>query len=387
MLVGITGLPGNGKTLYALAYVKAWAERENRPVWYHGIKDLALPWHPIPTKVEKVNGVDREVPQWWTAPADSIIVIDEAQNCGFGVRPRTTTPEWSQKLETHRHLGVDLVLITQQPSLLDPHDRALIERHFHVVRKWGSQRATVHEFTGGARDNAGKNRKGSIQHKWKFPKDAFAWYTSAEKHTHKRHIPMRVWVFIALPFVIAALGAIAWFRYLDPSLKAKAAPGPAGASSAPSSQQGPASARLTTAEYVNQQQPRIEGLAYTAPVYDEVTKPVEAPYPAACATMGTRCSCYTQQATRLDMPDQLCRSIVERGFFVAWKLPERQQQAAGPAARQIEPQAAIAAPAGFGSTPRIEPLPATSLLDRDPSQPGGRGRNLPPATQPNNAPS
>jgi zona occludens toxin len=39
------------------------------------------------------------------------------------------------------------------------------------------------------------------------------------------------------------------------------------------------------------------------------------------------CKCYTQQATLLRTPDDMCRQIVQRGFFVDFKLPERQATA------------------------------------------------------------
>jgi hypothetical protein len=59
---------------------------------------------------------------------------------------------------------------------------------------------------------------------------------------------------------------------------------------------------LTPREYVESYSPRIDGLAYTAPVYDEVTKPTEAPVPVACIESASKgCRCWSQQATRLDM--------------------------------------------------------------------------------------
>jgi zona occludens toxin (predicted ATPase) len=326
MMTLITGLPGNGKTLYALQYVKAWAEREGRQVWYHGIKGLKLPWHVVPTTKEKINGRDEDVPQWWTAPANSIVVVDEAQMAGFGVRPRGQVPEWAQKLETHRHLGIDLVFITQDPSLIDSHDRKLCELHFHVQRKFGMQRATIHEFRP-VRENVLKSRKDSIQHHWAYPKEAFDWYTSAEAHTHKRRIPMKVKLMLALPFIIGAISWFAWTRYLDPH-RVKNSPGVAAgmaASSASAPMQHRNAARLTRAEYVAQNMPRVPGLLHTAPVYDEVTKPVEAPYPAACVSTSTRCQCYTQQGTKLDVPPGLCGEIAAGGFFVAWAQSKVQQ--------------------------------------------------------------
>jgi hypothetical protein len=319
----ITGLPGNGKTLYALTFVEAWARRESRQVWYHGINNLApeLGWHVMPTQVEKINGREEAVPQWWLCPSNSIVLIDEAQKAGFGVRPRGQVPEWAQKLETHRHLGLDIVFITQDPSLIDSHDRKLCEIHFHVMRTFGMQRAVVHEFRP-VRENVLKTRKGSIEHRWAFPKKVFQWYTSAEAHTHKRRIPTKVIVFLALPFLIGGLAWFAWVRYLDPHRKQVAAPGPALTAPgqvAPGSQAGPQ--KLTREAYIEQFTPRVNGLAYTAPVYDEVTKPVEAPYPAAVIASKDRCQAYTQQGTRLDMPERMCREIAAGGFFVAWQRP------------------------------------------------------------------
>ena len=42
MLTIITGLPGHGKTLYALSMVPE--EYKDREIYYHGIDDLKLPW-------------------------------------------------------------------------------------------------------------------------------------------------------------------------------------------------------------------------------------------------------------------------------------------------------------------------------------------------------
>ena len=135
MISLITGQPGAGKTLYALNFVKTRAEKENRPVYYSGISDLKLPW------LELDKGED-----WHGVPEGSIVVIDECQRV---FRPRVNgaaVPEHVSKLETHRHSGIDLVLITQHPMLADNNVRRLVGQHFHVVRAFGTKKATVHEW-------------------------------------------------------------------------------------------------------------------------------------------------------------------------------------------------------------------------------------------------
>jgi len=323
----ITGLPGHGKTLYALQWVRDWAQREGRAVFHNGIRDLKLPWQAI------------QVEDWQAVEPGGIIVIDECQ-ASFPVRTRGAPPSWIEELAKHRHRGVDFVLITQNPMLFDAFVRRLVDRHFHIVRKFGTHFATVYEFVNGVRENCASNRESAVRHEWRYPKDVFSLYTSAELHTVKRRIPARVWVLALVPVVA---GVLIWmaYRQLAPKAGAAAAPGPWAAASAPSAVvqsvrsvdgSGGRAGVMTAEEYVKAYAPRVAGLSYTAPAYDAVTQPAEAPYPAACVQSKTRCQCYTQQGTRLDVPDALCAGIVRGGFFVAWRAPSGQQpqQQSGP---------------------------------------------------------
>lgn len=314
MLNLVTGHPGAGKTLYTLTYVKDLAEREKRQVYYSGIGDLRLPW------IELKDGED-----WHNAPAGSIIVIDEAQRI-FRMRAvGSQVPAHVSALETHRHRGLDLFVITQHPMLLDTNVRRLVGRHFHVMRKFGMERATVHEWSG-LQESPDKSREDSIRHEWAYPPEMFALYKSAESHTVRRRIPARVWFLLAVPVLLIALGWMAYRTmagYLtgDKLKEGIGASAPAGASPAglhvgPSgSGKGP----QTAAEYVAAYDPRVSGLSYTAPAYDAITQPVHAPYPAACLHLAESCKCFTQQGTALDVPRDLCRQIVDKGFFLAWE--------------------------------------------------------------------
>lgn len=345
MITLITGLPGEGKTLWALTHIKALAERDQRPVFYARINALKLPWQVIDPFA------------WMDCPANAIIVIDECQKSAdetdpkspplFGVRQRgSAVPRWASALETHRHGGVDLFLITQDPSLIDSHDRRLCGTHYHVVRFFGMERATIHRYKG-VRDQVAKSRAGSVStENWSFNREAFGWYESAEKHTHKRSIPFKLVLLCVLPVLVLSIAGYSWWRLTGGSKQgvAAAAGGPgsavAAAGSASSSSAGPR--RLTTAEYLREQVPRVAGLVHTAPIYDDVTKVVEAPFPAACIASAAKCVCASQQGTRLDVPDRICRQVVADGFFVPWdrasKSERREAAGNGPAKPAAAPQ-------------------------------------------------
>ena len=318
----ITGLPGNGKTLYALSYVKQWAEKDNRPVYYAGIKDLMLPWTEIdPTK-------------WFECPANSIIVIDECQTV---FRPRSVgkePPDYVAKLETHRHQGLDIVLITQHPLLADSAIRRLVGKHIHVVRTFGTERATLHEWAS-VRENCDKpaGRSDSIKHHWAYPKDAYSYYKSAEVHTVKRNIPMRLYLLIAIPVFL--IGCVFYFKHFAEKQKHINNPTQeetTGASKAvltASSEKGKVSYKNAiedAKQFVFEETPRVVGLPQTAPRYDELTKPVEVPVPAGCVQSSHGCKCYTQQATSMDVEESLCMEIVKHGFFEDFERSARKKE-------------------------------------------------------------
>lgn len=246
----------------------------------------------------------------------------------MGVFGRGQVPQWVQNLATHRHLGLDILLITQSPMLVDSFVRSLGDRHFHIVRKFGTWYTTIHEFTNGIKDNVLKSRSGSVKHSWRFQKEVFGWYTSAEKHTVKRRIPLRVLMIPVLIAVFAAASFVAYTRLNPDAARAqveKSTGTGTGSTSVGGGQPGHAtdgrSGPMTTAEYAQAYQARVQGLPHTAPIYDDVTKPVAAPYPAACVAIRGECRCYSQQGTRLDVPMQICTQIVAGGFFIAWDKP------------------------------------------------------------------
>lgn len=302
MIELITGTPGSGKTLWALSTVKARAEKEGRPVFYSGVPDLALGWTEITPQ------------KWFDCPANSIVVIDECQRV---FRPRSwsgAVPDYVSELETHRHKGIDLVFITQHPMLIDANIRRLVGRHFHVSRRFGLPRSSVFEFESCKDQPLAKMESATARHEWSFPKEAFNWYKSAEVHTHKARLPAKIWVLGGMVLLIAA---VVWYGVSRWSAKMQAKPDVVVlADKVLSSGSVGVAASGDGLDWFRGQVPRVVGLPHTAPVFDDAQKNVLPAYPVACASAGARCTCYSQQATRIDMPDGLCREIVAHGFFV-----------------------------------------------------------------------
>lgn len=363
----VTGLPGASKTLYTLTIVDIIAKRDNRAVFYSGITDVTLQgWTEI------------EAEDWFNCPPNSIIVIDECQRI---FRPRMNgkaVPLFVSELETHRHKGLDLYMITQHPMLADSALRRLSGRHLHVVRKFGMQKSTIHEWSS-VKDNCDKNasRVDSIKHHWSFNKAMYGSYKSAEVHTVKANVPMRVKLLIALPFLLAIIGYFV-YQSLQKKIHPQGAPGPSGQlmTQAPPPAGGVQvsykNAVDDTKQFLFERTPRVQGLPMTAPRYDEVTKPTTAPVPVACVANNDECRCYSQQATRIQVDKALCLQIVDQGFFRDWeeKKSDNLQRS----------QAVLDRSDGLPlSHARTAPVEARNVAD-DVVMPSGRGRALPPVS-------
>jgi zona occludens toxin len=142
-------------------------------------------------------------------------------------------------------------------------------------------------------------------------------------------------VLLLLPVV----GYLGWQSFTNNrALSGKPAGGfaaaPSGAASSPAGVRVTSAADMTPAQYVASYAPRVVGLAYTAPRYDDLTKPTSAPFPAGCVKMAERCNCYTDQGTKLDTTVELCQQIARDGYFKDW---------GGSGARPVQVQGATGA--------------------------------------------
>lgn len=323
----ITGLPGAGKSLLALSEFAVGKGQ----VYQYGIPGCALP-ECAPDK-------------WMTLPKGSTLIVDEAWKYFPPKNPNADPPE-HYLIGEIRHTGIALVLISQHPNDIDARIRRRVGRHIHVVRVFGAEEAVLHQKN---EVFDVESRTDTITKRWPYPKKVYALYKSADMHRAKEHKPLRLKL---LPVMWAGvpllmIGAAFWmWKVMSPS-KPDAPKGAAFvqvANRTPAKPAGPAPAP----SYLEQRQARVAGLAYTAPVYDSITAPKDAPYPAACIESKSKgCTCFSQQGTLLDTPSDLCSSIVRRGFFLDWKEPT--PQAAGP--RVVE----ASAPASAAPTPWVAP--------------------------------
>ena len=200
-----TGLPGAGKTLFSIYDYIARSPLGSAPVrevFVSGI-DLVpdmLPFTPLD-----------EPTRWMDCPAGSLVVIDESQRFFRNRPPGAPVPDYVAALETHRHLGIDLVLITQDPMLIDKHVRRLAGEHFHAKLTFGLSSITMYRWQRCVDDPLDFHTKKEAEKvRRKYPKKIYKCYKSAEIHTVKRKIPFRVWATFT---VLLALGPIGWFAY------------------------------------------------------------------------------------------------------------------------------------------------------------------------------
>jgi zona occludens toxin len=120
---------------------------------------------------------------------------------------------------------------------------------------------------------------------------------------------------------------------------------------------------LTPTQYLAEYTPRFPGLLHTAPAYDEITKPSDAPVIAGCVERKKTgdCKCYDQQGNTYKTTAQICASYLQDGMFIAWRKPET-QRAEAPEKPQSQERPQVvqvqATPFRYGS--QVEDLPGGS---------------------------
>jgi len=302
MLTLITGQPGNGKTLHALGLVEGIRKQSGRLVYQHGVPELALDWREL-----------SDPATWYEVPPGSIVLIDECQKTFPPRKQGAAVPKHVAEFETHRHLGLDVYLLTQHPQLLDIAVRKLVGRHVHVVRKFGSQTAKLMQWERCVDPHDRAVQRDALVTSFKFNPLHFQWYRSAEIHTVKRDFPMRkMALLVGSLTAVVALMVFAFLTLGRQESTVELDQVPNAEISSPVAQ--PAVMRYGTWKA------RIEARPWTAPVYDELAQLVTAPRLTGCMRLDwsdgrIECRCSTQQGTVLPLDDAACLAVMRTGVF------------------------------------------------------------------------
>lgn len=346
MLYLITGVPGSGKTLKMMSDLMNRPDLKNRPLYLDGIPEVKgdiIPNQPIP------EGESMQTWHKW-APPGAILVIDECQRV-FRPRPSgSKVPDYVAELETQRHRGIDIFLLTQHPRLIDVNVRSLIGHHVHIGKTSMGVRRMV-EWERCANPEANVDIANGVKSVYTLDKKAFGVYKSAEEHTKIK--TKRSKILYIFPMAIVAIIIGMWYVYSSwqqlskpievpqevqasqqqtANMNAAASEANTGGQYAQTPPPPPQRPHLSEEDYV----PRIDGMPHTAPIYDAMNKAVKTmPYPVACVKNANKCTCYTEQATPVKVNKQQCLDFVKNGIYNPYK--ERQAvteavQTASPAA-------------------------------------------------------
>lgn len=327
MIILVTGAPGCGKTSYVVNLLDTLPEYKNRPVYVSGIPELILPH-------EEAGPMDK----WheW-APDGALVVYDECQTT-FRPRPNgSQVPDHIAKFETHRHRGLDFYLITQHPNLIDQNVRRLVGKHIHVRRH--ALGGEILEWSEVSDPNSKSARASAIRSRYKPPKNSFGKYKSATIHTkHKFKLPMPVYIAAALFPVFLYLTYKNYHmiqtkihpeQYKDELLTAENIGKTPGAAVLAAPAAAPGQLPTKPVEPIDQYQAAVPGRPETAPMYQPLLQVKSFPWPSACIQSGDRCTCYTQQASRIpEISTERCQQILKGGkLFNPYANPDAQPSA------------------------------------------------------------
>lgn len=323
----ITGLPGSYKSNSVVHELMVALERRTkgadafRPV-YTNINGLDLPGClPLPTKRLPFRGKDlpENMPDncvdWASIPDGSDVYLDEAQSF-FPLRGgQDQVPEHVAWLNTHRHHGIDIWVITQHPKLIDVAVRRLVGRHQHFRRVLGWRRSIVYEWD--HCDDGLQGIKVAITSHYTAKTEAFKHYKSTvEDRKQKFKKPWWIWVLPVAVVLGLALVPFAYGRVKDIIVgkidDVKSVTKPPALAGTPTASVGPAPVAFPVglpppvapspapwAKYL--EEGKLHDLAKKA-------EPVEPPKPhaAGCAVVRGECTCFDSKGGKVEKVQDMC---------------------------------------------------------------------------------
>ena len=328
MITIIDGMPGAGKTQFALSHLLKKTEKEPRPVYYAGIPEL------------KIEGwIELEQPADWIKVEDgAIILLDEAQKVYPLRKAGSDKPAHVSYLETHRHQGHDLYLITQDGTLLDIQCRKLCNQFFHLKRASGTSRVAVTEYAEFANHNDYHERqKAQSTSIWKHDKKIWSLYHSATIHTVQARIPKKLYL---VPVLIVGVIALLYTVFSGfGEVEANTIPGDKKKTSLvlPGDEDNQVPDVIQAKiNYFEQYRPRLRDKPETAPIYDGLRTVQSYPRLQCIHSEKHGCACYSQQATKIQVSQKRCLEFIKKGdtfdhsapdnaYIIANQLPKEEE--------------------------------------------------------------
>lgn len=326
----ITGVPGNGKSLRAVWYMRE-AAKAGEQVFASNFNGLS---------VEGVMEFD-DPTKWEELPAGSILVVDEAQKFWRAGVTETTREDGKDKkivplniqaMETIRHGGIRIIMLTQSPALIHTNVRALVGLHEHLVRENGKDLATVYRRSR-VIDNV-RSEKALLaedHESWPYPKECYGLYKSAEVHTVKRTISsknrrgmiMAVVALVILGFAVYKVKSLTGDD-TDAQAKGVIATAQAGASTPLASKEKEDKVVWDSpTAYAVAHLPRFGTMPWTAEIFDQRTVTADPQLLCMSSMPGEggdgeylsepSCTCLTEQGTTYDISQPECRTLARRG--------------------------------------------------------------------------
>lgn len=339
MIYWYTGQPGHGKTLHAIQRAMEFKDA-GRLVYVCNVRDFDY----AKTGMEKMT--PDQFRDWMHfLPDGAVALVDECYEHGMLPKraPSAAVPVHVQELAKHRHRGIDFIFVCQSPDKqCDIFTHDLIERHIHVRRRFGTNFVHLREFD--RFERSPERAHPLVVKRVRLPKRAMGTYKSTELDTTERRIPWYYFAF-GLGVPLALFGLYWTFGRMASNLGgAEAVPAPAvtGAAGASAPNVAPATVGAaatpkpqTAGEYLSQYIPRVASQPWSAPAYDRITVPSDAPRVFCMSTSagllddGTvgaaGCSCVTEQGTLYVMPAATCRLVARNGQYEPL-LDERTQR-------------------------------------------------------------
>lgn len=333
MMTLVTGTPGAGKTLNTIKSV--YEEIQKKPYFEKKADDGIVEQYKRQVYCCNVNGIDtdktgfkilEDPKKWHELPAGSILIIDEASDF------YPTSKKFGEELEddiarlrVHRHYGIDIYYITQQPGLINKNIRILCGLHKHYQRNFGGNSTICYEnnavFDTDSKFLRYAEQNGAQKSIIKLDKKYFGFYKSTEIDTHKSKLPWKSlmkYILIPLVLLICTIGYFVSFLMDKQNAYQDSTTTQVSTSEQQSTSSNnfgfPSNKHISKEEYQQSLRPRLPFIQETAPIFDEVYRPVTYPKIIGCLKSGiedNNCECYTQQLTIYRLPTNICLEYLE----------------------------------------------------------------------------